>query len=273
MDKSLIISFISVVISFLTFFFSIVLPLLRKCKLTVSLFKQIPISLIFNHAGTSLKLRFSIHSKNKESTIKEIEIILKRTSDNKTLKLEWSLLENPFTMWATHLSNTFNYVHFARPVKINTNSVEPFVIEFLNYKDSDEVLKIYTKLKQIIYDKIDFKNIKNIDEFIPISNELKKLKEIDDLLNQLFAYDFWQTDNYILNLNILYNDKKWIENKFSFTINKDILTTITKHTFINNTLLDITRNLYNDPSIKYRIENNMKSKFINIPIYNIKKIK
>lgn len=272
MDKSIIISFISVVISFLTFFFSIIIPLIKKCKLKVSLFKQLPLSLFFNQNGLSLKLRFSIHSKNKECTIEEIKISLNRTSDNKTIDFEWSLLENTFTMWAGHLANTLNSVYFARHTKINADSIEPFVIEFLNYKDSGKFYKIYINLKQIIRNEMETKNIKDINKIPAFCNECEKLKEVDDLLNKLFTYDYWQVDNYILNLHILYNSKKSIQNKFCFNITKETLPILTKNIFINNIVYDIIRDSTNDPSQKLNWGNNMRNKIINIPIYNIEEI-
>lgn len=268
---SAIISIISVVISFLTFFFNIVLPLLKRHKLNVILFKQSPISLFFTTNGTGLKLRFSLDSKNKESTIKEIEAILERTSDNNILKLEWSLLENPFNIWAGSISNSIGSAHFARPIKISANSIEPLVIEFLNYKDSDDFSLIYTKLKQIIYDSTQVKSIRNLDEIDIFVNELENSKEINNLLNRLFDYDFWKIDTYVLTLNILYNNDNLIKTKFTFNIDEDKFISITKHTFIKNTLLDILRNLYNDPTIKYNIENSIRNKVITI--YNVKEIK
>ena len=244
-------------ITFATFFVSFILPRIKKLRLKVYLFQQYPLTLFYSPVnGSYLTLRFTIQSINKESVIENIKIILERDSDNKTLELNWSLCENPNNIYFVNPNNSLKLSQFVRPTKINANSIEPFIIEFLNNRATDKIFNIYSKLIKLISYQIENKEIENSNDFYKTINYLIYINEINDLLNELFYYSFWKEDIYTLNLHISYNNGKIVTNKFDFKI-KDNQNIFNKNSFIKFTLEHILSYLNNNTNTNnfYKIIN------------------
>ena len=174
------------------------------------------IKLFYNQSGSYVSLGGVIESKNKSCVVNNISVKVVRDSDKAELNADWSIFSSPIFQLVA--GNAVTSSETARPFKIESNNLYPVFVEFVN-KNSNE----NDKIKEIID---DVKNkthelIKNPVDFSTNLKSLKQYKKYKEYEKELLENYYWKEGKYSLYLNITYNEKEVLQNKYDFNITKD----------------------------------------------------
>lgn len=206
-------------------FLSIAIPviqfLIKKCKrlkICIIPFEQTALTLLFNESGSYIKLFICLECRNQDTTIKKVHVNIVRNSDNQSCSFEWSTLESIYVNWlGANISNRINSVSYARPFKINANTLEPFIIEFCG-NGSASLKDFCSNRNQQLQRFIQFSG----EEFKTPDDICKKYKstspEYAKHVSELAKYFFWETGAYTITIDVLHDLGKKTSSKFTFRI-------------------------------------------------------
>lgn len=199
----------------------------KTLQLDMYLAKQHPLTLIFNKGGSYLNLKIAFHSINKPCIINDMQINIFNNTTNDEFEFEWGYFKEPSNAWVSNMTNNiFNFVTFARPIEINSDSTRSYEIEFYSTKQKNFGYS-YENLKKIIYEKfgniLQEKNIKYIDDkiFREISHTIKNNDEIKKILEKdISPHNIWQSGEYTISIKTTYNRTKSLKYTYKFEISE-----------------------------------------------------
>lgn len=203
-------------------------------KIEVSFLPSERIKLFYNKSGAYINMGGVIESKNQDCVVKNITAKVVRQNDNAELNLEWSSFLSPVYQSIAGTPVLTNET--ARPFKVKANELIPVFIEFAN--SNEKIMSRQTEIFNNIANQS--KNIITFPNYENALNHLKKLKEYENYSSELLENFFWKECEYIVEFNIVYNDNKNLQYKYSFALDTEEITKL-KSNIEKSLTYEITR--------------------------------
>lgn len=181
-------------------------------------------NLIFNESGSYAVVKFSIDCKNRNIVINNIrvEIETRRAIKNETLYLDWNFFEPVSLNWlGSNMANSINTTAYARPIKVDKDSIEPCIIEFSN--NNIDAINALSELANRRNEQLnDFILSLTTEDEKPsvqaVIDGFRKTNEYRELCSLYEKYLFWESGEYTLTVFLDYDDGKVYSQSFSFTV-------------------------------------------------------
>lgn len=187
-------------------------------KLKVIFRPSSTIKLFYNQSGSYVSLGGVIESQNKSSVINNISVKIVRESDKAELKMDWSTFSSP--IFQLIAGNAVTSSETARPFKIEANNLYPVFVEFINKNanENDRMKEIVDDIKNNTHELI--KNNPAAD-FQTNLKSLKQYKNYKEYEKELLENYYWKEGKYSLYMDISFNEKEALQNKYCFEVTKD----------------------------------------------------
>lgn len=171
--------------------------------------------LMFNRSGSYIKVEGVFEAKRKTISVKNMQLIVKRKKDGKSLDLSWATFESPVNQRI--VGAVASATELAHPFRIDEDNIVCAFTEFTDFYDSasKRLESLYKDLKI----RINVEDLSNTPYDVE-KTLLFKTKEWSVLENVLNDELFWQISEYDLELVVDYGSKKKIFT-YSFEVSKD----------------------------------------------------
>lgn len=225
---TLLCSAIAILLSILIPLVQFIISKSKRLKLSTIPFENNSLYLFFNECGSYFKFSFCISCQNRPATISSIHAKIVRKSDGTEKLFNWSTLESVYVNWfGINSANRINSVSYARPCKINADTLEPFIVEFAN-TDADHLQELCAVRDQQLLRYVQFgeKQINSVDD---LRKTYTVLDEYRQLCKNYNCFLFWLPGEYELSLTIKHDVKKEKIIKYNFSISENEYSNISKN--------------------------------------------
>jgi len=236
---------ISIIISALALAVSILIPLIkfiykRSIKAELIYHSSKRAQLYCNRSGSYIKIDGVYESKNKNSIIDIVEVIIKRKSDGNILSLPWSSFVSPVIQsFSRDIASTLETAH---QFKVEADSIACAFIEFGDFHGyPTKRIMPYFENYSILVNSTAFNN----QSFKQNLTYLENQKEYKELNNNIHKELFWEIGDYEIIIKTSYNDNMKLESKFTFTVSESDYKKIEAN--INELLASVLKDYYRMP--------------------------
>jgi len=178
---------------------------------------------LFNESGSYIKMKFSIDCENQDMVISKIgvEVTSHRKVKKEILLLNWNFFEPVNFNWlGSNMSNSINTTAYARPIKVNKSSIEPFIIEFSS--NSQDVINELSALSDERSNSLNnyIATLPNKDtvKIQEVIDGYKNTNEYSTTFNAYEKYLFWEAGDYSLKVIIEYGKDKQYTQTYKFSL-------------------------------------------------------
>ena len=185
-DSMTIYEIVSIAISIIAIFIPIFQWLWNKFikRPKINNYYNSPAFLYYNQSGAYIRIDCAFEAQNKPISIKKINLVIKRRSDEKKLNLSWSTFISPTTQ--SFIGAFTQTTEKAHPFRIDSDNIMCACIEF-----SDEYNLVWKKScsfsKELSSEIINIRNnFTNYDEALNEFQKLEKYTEMKQMINDHF---------------------------------------------------------------------------------------
>lgn len=216
---TLICSTIAILLSVFIPLFQYFIKRMKRLKISIIPFETNSLNLLFNESGSYFKFSFCIECQNKPTTISSIHAKIIRKTDNVEKLYSWSSFESVYINWFGYNSaNRINSVSYARPYKINPDTLEPFIIEFSNTDILDLQKLCHDRDQRLLrYAQYGEKQFSSIND---LHNSYITTNEYHELCSSFKDYLFWTPSDYKLTVEIFHDVSKKETFEYNFSISE-----------------------------------------------------
>lgn len=236
---------ISIIISALALAVSILVPLIkflykRSIKAELIYHSTKRAQLYCNRSGSYIKIDGVYESKNKNSIINIVEVIVKRKSDGNLLCLPWSSFVSPVIQsFSRDIASTSETAH---QFKVEADSIACAFIEFGDFHGypTKRIMPFFENYS-ILVNSIASNNQSFTNNLKLVSNQ-KGFYELNDIIHKEL---FWQIGDYEITIKTNYNNNMELESKFTFTVSESDYKKIEAN--ISELLVSVLKDYYRLP--------------------------
>lgn len=225
---TLLCSAIAILLSILIPLIQFIISRSKRLKLSIIPFENNSLYLLYNESGSYFKFSFCVSCQNRPTTISSIQAKILRKSDGKEKLFNWSTLESIYINWfGINSANRINSVSYARPCKINADTLEPFIVEFTN-TDTEHLQELCSARDQQLLRYVTFseKQMNSVDD---LRKTYTALDEYRQLCKDYNCFLFWLPGEYELSLTLKHDVKKKKIVKYNFSISESEYSQICKN--------------------------------------------